>query len=114
MAIRELFGKIFGSSANFVLIVRTTRDLDNNALVSCVLMRGNQPRTGNRFRITRTGKTGTMADTTSFGETLGMAKKAGAFVDSAGSESSLQSLVAFRTSDVPTDDFKTGDEIVAC
>ena len=103
-----------GVPGNFVLRVNAVQDWDGNTMVSCHLLSGGKPKGADRFRISRSGKTGTMADAMSLGDTFDAARQAGASVTVLGTGSSLQSSVAFRTCDVPARDFIQGDELTAC
>jgi len=86
-------------------------DAGDYIMVAGTLQSGQKPQKGDRFRILRNNKEGSIEDSTSLGDALGAAVQAGASVNVIGSGSSLNIQVSFTTSDLIIDDIQKGDII---
>jgi uncharacterized RDD family membrane protein YckC len=98
----------------FRMTVSSVMDSSGDFMVAGVLQSGQQPQRGDKVRVIRTGKVGTIADSTSLGEALGHAMQSGADVTVIGSGRTLATRVALRILDLGVDDVQSGDEIAAC
>lgn len=113
MGIKEFFGRLFAPSGNFGLTVTSINDAGDYIMVAGTLQRGEQPRKGNRFRVVRTGKTGTIDDATNLAEAMRAAMGAGASIGMMGTGSTIGTSVSFTTSDLTADDVQAGDQVVS-
>ncbi len=109
-----MISSFFSKSERFAIVVEAvTTTPGGHTLVSGALERGDRPRKGDRVRVLRTAKSGTVEDVSVLGDDSAF-RRLGIPVYFAVSEKTMRSSIGLRVSGITVDDVQTGDEIVSC
>jgi hypothetical protein len=100
-------------TSTFRIRVRKTTEWKTKGqlLLDCTLL-GGQVKIGDTFRISRTGRIGTVLDVVSMADVVSAVREAGGAVTGAGAQPILHSDLTLRVSDLPAKEVQPEDEIL--